>query len=277
MKNKLKAIGFCIIAVVILAISQGIAMIIGSLFSILGLPDFIEAFVDSILYPVLSFIGLKLTAEKIFKYSLKDFRIKKPEIKWYWVVVSVLLPLSVIAMFQFISGEWIINEVGLITKISITVWGILFYGVAVGIVEEMVFRGVIMGVLEKEFNLKIAIIVPSVLFGLVHIIGISLDIMSVIQLIIAGTMVGIMFSLIEYQSGNFWNNAITHGLWNALIIGIFHIGLEKSDSSLLSYVFNSDSFIISGGDFGIESSIFAITGYVVVSVIALVLIKKKRV
>ena len=57
----------------------------------------------------------------------------------------------------------------------------------------MVFRGVIMGLLEKWGNIKIAVIVPSVLFGLLHVLNGKLNLLSFIQLLIAGTVVSILF------------------------------------------------------------------------------------
>lgn len=276
MKQKIKAVSLCLISILILALAQGIAMAIGSLFTVFGSPAYVEAIVDALLYHILAFMGVKLIVEKLFKYSLAEFRVKKLNIKWYWIVISLLLPIFVIVLFQFVSGNWTALNVDIISKISIAVWGIFYYSIAAGIVEEMIFRGVIMGTLEKEFNLITAILVPSILFGAAHIIGNSLDFISTIQLIVAGTLVGIMFSLIEYQSGDFWNNSVAHAFWNMSTIGLCHVGLTQSENSLFTYVINTDSTIISGGDFGIESSLFAIIGYSVVCIIALILIKNQK-
>lgn len=276
MKQKVKAISVCIIAILVLVIAQMVAMTLGTVFTILGLPEYVEAVTDAITYPIFTILGLKLLVEKVFKYSLNDFGVKKLRFKWYWVAIGLLLPVFVIGLFQFVDGGWVIYNTDMGNKLLIVFWGVLYYSLAAGIVEEMIFRGVIMGVLKKEFNLPIAIGVPSVLFGLVHIIGNSLDLISIIQLVIAGTFVGVMFSLIGYQSDNFWNNAIVHAFWNMSTIGLCHIGLEVSENSLFTYVINTKSMIISGGDFGIESSVFAIAGYSIVSIISLIMIKKKR-
>ena len=182
-----------------------------------------------------------------------------------------------IGLFQFVSGGWTTYNTDIIGKVSIVVWGVLYYSLAAGSVEEMVFRGVIMGVLEKEFSLRTAIIIPSVLFGLAHILGNSLSVISIIQLVVAGTLVGIMFSLIEYQSGNFWNNVIAHAFWNMSTIGLCHIGLNQSENALFTYIIDNNSTIVSGGDFGVEASIFAIIGYIIVCIIALILIKNAKI
>lgn len=56
--------------------------------------------------------------------------------------------------------------------------------------------------LKERWNIWIAVIVPSVLFGLVHVIGMDFSLGSCLFVILAGTMVGIMFSLIEIESGS---------------------------------------------------------------------------
>ena len=89
---------------------------------------------------------------------------------------------------------------------------------------------------------------------------------------------GIMFSLIEYQSGNFWNNVLVHAVWNMSTMGICHVGFTADKNSLFTLIITTKSAIISGGgDFGAESSIISIAGYVVVIVIAWLLIRRSRV
>ena len=85
--------------------------------------------------------------------------------------------------------------------------GVAFTGIAAGFVEEMVFRGVILNALKKRWNIKVAVIVPSMLFGIVHVLGQDFSIGSCLLVIIAGTMVGVMFSMIAIESGSIWNSA----------------------------------------------------------------------
>ena len=133
-----------------------------------------------------------------------------------------------------------------------------------------------MGCLEKRFNIQIAVIVPSVLFGLLHIIGNDLNFISIIQLLIAGSIVGVLFSLIAYGSNSIWNSAIVHGIWNIVIIGgILHIGNEADSSSIFNFILDNKSFLISGGDFGIEASIISILVYLLFIVLATIQIKRK--
>ena len=126
-----------------------------------------------------------------------------------------------------------------------------------------------------RINRKIAVIVPSVLFGLLHIIGNSLDVVSTIQLVAAGSIVGILFSLITYESGSIWNSAAVHAVWNMIIVGgILHIGSAADSASIFNFVLENKSFLISGGDFGIEASVISVLVYLVFCVIALVSAEK---
>ena len=86
-----------------------------------------------------------------------------------------------------------------------------------------------------------------------------------------------MFSLIGYQSGNFWNNVLVHAVWNMSTMGICHVGFTADKNSLFTLRITTKSAIISGGDFGVESSIISIAGYAVVIVIAWLLIRRSRV
>lgn len=73
--------------------------------------------------------------------------------------------------------------------------GIAFTGLAAGFVEEMVFRGIILNILKDKWNTKIAVLVTSLLFGIVHIIRMDFSLVSCLLVLVAGTMAGI-----EYQS-----------------------------------------------------------------------------
>jgi len=272
MNKKAKSILFCIIAIVILVISQVLSQVIGSVFYEAGIP-LLEPIIGAILYPLFTYFGLKIAAQKMMKSSLSSLRIDRPKLKWYWVLAAVLLPIFVVLVFWIFGGTISVLQTSVSNKILVAVSGIAYYSIAAGIVEEMVFRGAIMGMLEKEFNLKAAIFVTSVLFGCVHLIGNSLPFGSAVQLIVAGTFVGIMFSLVEYESGNFWNNAIIHALWNMSTSGLFHIGTDAYEYSLFTLIVSSKSNFITGGDFGVEASFISILGYVIISVIAVILIR----
>ena len=269
-KRVLKTIGLCIAALLLGTVAQLLGLAIGDLMTKSGLPAAAGIAASSILYPLLTFIGIKLAFGKVFKLDTKDMRIGRPRFKYYWIGIAIVLPLMVTAVYQFMSGHWTMCDQEDI--LSLTTGGILFTGLAAGISEEMIFRGAIMGSIEKEFNTKAAVMIPSVAFAAVHIAGRSLDLLSIVLLMAAGTLVGVMFSLIEIESGSFWNNALVHAMWNMVILGILHTDSNPSDGYVFTYVLDSKSVLVTGGDFGIESSLIATASYFAVIVIAAVLI-----
>ena len=87
----------------------------------------------------------------------------------------------------FFSGKYVSSGMNSNQIFSTLSAGIAFTGIAAGFVEEMVFRGVILNLLKEKWNIKVAVLIPSVLFGLVHIIGMDFSIISSLLVLIAGT------------------------------------------------------------------------------------------
>ena len=137
------------------------------------------------------------------------------------------------------------------------------------------FRGAVMGLLEKKTNICVAVFLPSVLFGALHIIGNALDPLSVLQLIVSGTAVGVLFSLVAYCCGSFWSAALVHAVWNAATVGLMHIGVAPEPSTVYTYVLQSKARWITGGDFGVESSAISTLAYILFSVLVWAAIRRK--
>lgn len=65
------------------------------------------------------------------------------------------------------------------------------------------------------------------------------SVLSCTLVIIAGTMVGIMFSLIALESKSIWNSGIVHAIWNIIIIGGgLTVNETKDKYSVIAYVLN---------------------------------------
>ena len=52
--------------------------------------------------------------------------------------------------------------------------------------------------------------------------------------------------------------------------------IKMDKYSVMTYVLNSKSFAITGGEFGIESSVISLIGYIVVVGIAFIMIKSSK-
>ncbi|MDD3361237.1 MAG: hypothetical protein PHW34_06130 [Hespellia sp.] len=82
------------------------AQMIGSLFVIIKFPTGVCNIIAGILYLLLSYVLLKLLAEKILKMDLKELGIPKFHIKSKWIVVAVILPIAVTIIYLFFPGEF---------------------------------------------------------------------------------------------------------------------------------------------------------------------------
>ncbi len=273
-----KVILSIIAGIFIIIVGQLGAQLIGSLLTLIKIPVFICNIIAGILYIIFSYLLTKLFCEKYLKAELSDLFITGLGIKIKWMVTAIVLPVLVTGCYiMFIAGQFHHNNMSINDIADMITGGLFFIALGAGVVEEMVFRGIIMNVLNKHCGKVVAVIVPSVLFGFVHILEMNFDLLSCIQVILAGSFVGIMFSLIALESKSIWNNAIVHAAWNFIICGgIMSIGTSADEYSLFSYVIETDIFAITGGEFGIESSVIAIAGYIIVSVIAYLGIAKHR-
>lgn len=271
-----RAIVGAVSAILILLAAQIAAMLIGTGVIALGFPKAAGNAVSAILYPLFALSALKLLCGKLLGVTLSDCRITRYKVKPLWVIASFLMPAIAVGGLLMTAGHWEITPMdGLQTADAITS-SVLVAGIAVGTVEEAVFRGVIMKALEMRWGKAAAVIVPSVMFGAAHALNGKLSIVSFIQLLVAGSIVGILFSLVTYESGSIWSAALMHSVWNmCMASGILNIYTEPVDTCIFNYVLESGSPLITGGEFGAEASVISIGAYLIFTVIAVILLRKK--
>lgn len=212
---------------------------------------------------------------KILHLDSSYFRINL-NIKKYGTLISILLPIFVLCIFIII-GRFEFNTFS-ISKILLIIIYSMLIALKSGITEEILFRGYIMKLLEDRWNKYIAILVPSFIFSLVHIPSMEkFNIISIILLIVSGTLVGTMFSLITYKWNSISNSALLHTLWNFFIItDIAHITTAQNayGNPLLSVTIPSNNILLTGGGFGVEASLIAIIGYIITCIF--IIISKKN-
>lgn len=94
----------------------------------------------------------------------------------------------------------------------------VFSMLLVGFLEEIIFRGFLFVEMAKD-NIKTAIIVSSVTFGIGHIVnlfnGSGADLFSNILQVIYAIAAGFLFTIIFYKTKSLWPCIITHSVLNA--------------------------------------------------------------
>lgn len=260
-----------------LLISRMLSMAIVRLPVIIKIPITIKNIIEGTLYIVFSISGVVLLCNNLLKISLSICKVTKFQVKLIWCIAAFIMPVLVSVVLILMPGHWENISMNRLNIYAVITESIFLFGLAGGIVEEMIFRGVIMSALEYRYNKKIAIFAPSILFASLHIIGRELDFFSIIQLMVAGSIVGILFSLITYETGNIWSSALVHCIWNIMIgSGILSIGVTPNETSIFNYVLDTKISFISGGDFGVEVSIVSILVYLLFAGLAVALIRRKQ-
>lgn len=128
-------------------------------------------------------------------------------------------------------------------------WILVF--VVVAFAEEMLNRGFFMAVLRRTRNIYVIMLVPSCIFGCIHLMNPGVTVFSILNIV----LVGVLFSYIFVKSGNIWMCIGYHFTWNTfqgVIYGMPVSGLGVK--GMITTTFTSDT-VLNGGGFGIEGGI----------------------
>ena len=131
----------------------------------------------------------------------------------------------------------------------------LAMAVASGYVEEVVFRGVLFRIVEESLGTWIALALTSLLFGFVHMWNPNATVFSSFAIAMeAGVLLGAAYVLTR----RLWLAVGIHFAWNFTQGGIFggRVSGLSMDGLLESEL--SGPMLLSGGEFGLEASVFGL-------------------
>lgn len=235
----------------------------------------IGAVVSAMVYIAFVYGLLTLICKYVLHASMQECRIGSVHMKLRWLIVAIVLPLGVTGISVCFPGTMIANELSRQEMWGLMMKQVFVYGISGGIVEEMIFRGVIMSSVEKASSRRWAIIVPSIIFALGHVANAN-DVQGAIMILIAGTCVAVMFSLITYESDTIWCGAIIHILWNSSVLGgIINVSTERKTDTIFSYVIENTNRFTDGLQ-NVESSVIAIAAYCLIAAYAYYCAKRYR-
>lgn len=270
-----KNIGVVVLAVLVFVIGTLIDSVCKSFLSNyylnLIIPTLLRIAVTIVLAWLLSAKILKIDADEL------GLKIKKVDIKM--IIFAIALPVLVLVFYAFIlRGKAYVAKEGSFWKYLLTAF--FKVGLAAGICEELIFRGIIFRYMKKTLGVKIAVIVPAIIFACLHIFNMqTFNITDLILLIFAGSSVSVMFTFYAMYSGSIFPGALAHTLWNTLIIGgLFGVGEIVNGTGNESFIIipiKSASKLLTGGNFGIEAALTSIVGYILVSLLLFILFSAK--
>lgn len=182
-----------------------------------GIQNFKTTIINTIFSIMLIILIVKL--KKVKYYGLT----KVNNIKNYLYFFPLLLIISV--------NLW--NGININNSIDEIIFHILTM-INIGFIEEIIFRGFLYKMLAKD-NVKIAILVSSITFGIGHIINLlnGALLLPTIMQICYSISIGYLFAIIFYKSKSIVPCIITHCLVNSLSI----FSIENTTYLYISSIF----------------------------------------
>ena len=187
---------FCILLIVFYIVVNSLCL------QFFGINDFRSVIVNTLFSYGLLMIISKLDKEEYYGLvGVKD--IKK---YLYFIPLGLILTVNLWNGFN-ITGTWKEMVFYVLNMLNI------------GFIEEIIFRGFLFKMMEKD-NLRNAIIVSSITFGVGHIINLFMgaELISTLLQIAYATSIGYLFVTIFHKSKSLIPCIITHSLMNALSV-----------------------------------------------------------
>ena len=94
----------------------------------------------------------------------------------------------------------------------------------------------------------------------------ALNVTSFFLLLVSGTLVGMMFGIATYRFNTIW--AISPCISFGMSFKLF-ISLQRNDYNVFQYVLRFKNMVLTGGQFGFETSIVSTIGYIIVIIVLL--------
>ncbi len=147
--------------------------------------------------------------------------------------------------------------------------GLLWFGLSSGFFEEMLFRGLLFRISEEVFGSWVALAVSSLAFGLMHLSNPGATFQGVLFIAIEA---GVLLAAAYMLTGRLWLSMGFHMAWNFTQSAIFPVHVSGSGTSQgLVEAAIAGPDLLTGGIFGMESSLVALVLLTTTGVILLIL------
>ncbi len=153
-----------------------------------------------------TYIVLSIAVTKYNRRPLEEIGITRKRL-FPSVGNSVLLVLTAVVTRFLFTGLRLSTDIGSWTAVT---YNLLFWTLS-GVGQEILFRGLILFSLKRWKGWKVALLISSVLFGLVHILRYQS-----ISGIMVEIVVGVAWGWIALEYENMVGPAVAHGLFNFL-------------------------------------------------------------
>lgn len=188
-------------------------------------------------------------------------------------IITGIILMSAITLLSVALG---VNKIEICHGVNYKVIALYLLGFIVqGMSEEFIFRGYLMTTIGGAgYHTGIAVMISAVAFALAHAANPGFGVVPFINL----TLFGVFAALHVVVFDNIWGICAIHSIWN-FTQGNFY-GISVSGSNNTESVFRttavSDKAFLTGGEFGIEGSIFTTLILSIVIASSIYLIYKRQ-
>ena len=186
-----------------------------------------------------------------------------------WTVAAVNFLAIIVCLFLCGYYRIVTIEFDIASQLS---WLSLF--LLVGVVEEVVFRGILFRLITDKWNITVGLTTSSLLFGLAHLGNPGATLWAALAIALAS---GCLFGMAYAYHQTIWVPIGMHWAWNYLEGGVFGCAVSGAplDYQPLITPRISGPDILTGGAFGPEASIICVALGIVLSTVYTVLYIKK--
>ena len=145
----------------------------------------------------------------------------------------------------------------------------------VGVVEEVIFRGILFKLITDKWNIAVGLTTSSLLFGLAHLGNPGATLWAALAIALAS---GWLFGMAYAYHQTIWVPVGMHWAWNYLEGGVFGCAVSGTPLDYLPLITPriSGADLLSGGAFGPEASIICVAIGIGISIVYTMLYVKKK-
>ena len=187
-----------------------------------------------------------------------------------WAVSAIYFLAIIVCLFLCGHYRIVTVEFDVASQLS---WLSLF--LLVGVVEEVIFRGILFRLITDKWNIAVGLTTSALLFGLAHLGNPGATLWAALAIALAS---GWLFGMAYAYHRTIWVPIGMHWAWNYLEGGAFGCAVSGTPLNYLPLITPriSGADILSGGAFGPEASIICVALGIAISIVYTVLYVKKK-
>ena len=129
-------------------------------------------------------------------------------------------------------------------------WSVLMLAILAPVLEEVLFRGILLEAVREKYSSGRAIVVSALMFGVIHIIP---------QQVVNAFVIGLILGFIYVRTNSLWPVIIIHALNNAMA----YVIMQWSDGANITVRSLIENDTIYAVVYGVALAVFATSGYMV--------------